>query len=192
MLVVGLGGNDGLRGLPPASTRDNLEKIVKAAQAEGAAVLLLGLRMPPNYGPEYTAEFERLYADVAEELDVPLVPFMLEGVAGDPSLNQGDGIHPTTEGQTIVAGTAASGHVNTWSNDGVYESIQEVETKGKNRFNSLEVVWRLEVASGSSVPLFLKAHHSRSRDGDDFDVSLDIEDRHSHVGSGPCELDRQE
>jgi acyl-CoA thioesterase-1 len=104
VLVVGLGGNDGLRGLPPASTRDNLERIVEAAQAQGALVLLLGLRMPPNYGPDYTAEFERLYADVADELDVPLVPFMLEGVAGDPGLNQGDGIHPTAKGQEIVAG----------------------------------------------------------------------------------------
>ena len=103
VLVVALGGNDGLRGLPPSSTRENLERIVENAQAEGVSVLLLGLRMPPNFGPDFTAEFERLYGEVADEHDVPLVPFMLEGVAGDPELNQGDGIHPTAEGQRRVA-----------------------------------------------------------------------------------------
>jgi len=104
VLVVALGGNDGLRGLPVPSTRKNLEAIVKAAQEQGVAVLLLGLKMPPNYGPEYTESFARMYGDVAAELAVPLVPFMLEGVAGDPDLNQGDGLHPTAEGQKIVAG----------------------------------------------------------------------------------------
>ncbi|HZL99659.1 MAG TPA: GDSL-type esterase/lipase family protein, partial [Planctomycetota bacterium] len=102
-LVVALGGNDGLRGLSPAGTRENLERIVETAKAQGVPVLLLGLRMPPNFGPDYTEEFEGLYARVAEELDVPLVPFMLEGVAGDPGLNQGDGIHPNAEGQARVA-----------------------------------------------------------------------------------------
>jgi acyl-CoA thioesterase I len=103
VLVVALGGNDGLRGLPPARTRENLTQIVTTAREQGVEVLLLGLRMPPNYGPDYTEEFERLYAEVAEALDVPLVPFMLEGVAGDPELNLPDGIHPTAEGQRIVA-----------------------------------------------------------------------------------------
>ena len=104
VLVVALGGNDGLRGLPVASTRKNLEAIVKAAQDKGVAVLLLGLKMPPNYGPEYTESFARMYGEVAGELDVALVPFMLEGVAGDPELMQGDGLHPTAKGQEKVAG----------------------------------------------------------------------------------------
>ena len=104
VLVVALGGNDGLRGLPTESIRKNLKAIVEAAREQGAQVLLLGLKMPPNYGPEYTESFERIYPDVADELDVPLVPFMLAGVAGDPELNQGDGIHPTADGQALVAG----------------------------------------------------------------------------------------
>ena len=104
VLVVALGGNDGLRGLPVASIRKSLETIVKAAQEDGVAVLLLGLKMPPNYGPEYTESFARMYGEVADELDVPLVPFMLQGVAGDPELMQGDGLHPTAEGQKLVAG----------------------------------------------------------------------------------------
>lgn len=103
VLVVALGGNDGLRGTPAAGIRENLRKIVTTAQAQDVAVLLLGLKMPPNYGPEYTAAFEQNYHDLAEELDVPLVPFMLEGVAGDPRFNQGDGIHPTAEGQRLIA-----------------------------------------------------------------------------------------
>jgi acyl-CoA thioesterase-1 len=103
VLVVALGGNDGLRGVPPATTRENLARIIQAAQAEGAEVLLLGLKMPPNYGPDFTEPFQRLYPELADELHVALVPFMLEGVAGHPELNQGDGIHPTGEGQRIVA-----------------------------------------------------------------------------------------
>ena len=104
VLVVALGGNDGLRGLPVASVRKNLEAIVKAAQDKDVAVLLLGLKMPPNYGPDYTESFARMYGEVADELDVPLVPFLLEGVAGDPELMQGDGLHPTAKGQEKVAG----------------------------------------------------------------------------------------
>ena len=103
VVVVALGGNDGLRGLPTTSTRENLARIIKAVQADGAKVLLLGLKMPPNYGPEFTEQFARLYPELADELDVALVPFMLEGVAGKPDLNQGDGIHPTAEGQRIIA-----------------------------------------------------------------------------------------
>jgi len=103
ILVVALGGNDGLRGVPPATTRENLARIIQAAQAEGAAILLLGLKMPPNYGPDFTEAFQRLYPELADELHVALVPFMLEGVAGHPDLNQGDGIHPTSEGQRIIA-----------------------------------------------------------------------------------------
>jgi acyl-CoA thioesterase-1 len=103
VLLVEFGGNDGLRGLPVAETRRNLERIVTRAREAGVAVLLLGMRMPPNLGPEYTRDFAALYADLAEELDVPLVPFLLDGVAGRPDLNLGDGIHPNREGQRVLA-----------------------------------------------------------------------------------------
>jgi acyl-CoA thioesterase-1 len=103
VLVVGLGGNDGLRGLDPKSSEQNLREIVQKAKNAGAKVLLLGMLIPPNYGPEYTSQFREIYPRLAKELDVPLVPFLLEGVGGDPRLNQSDGIHPTAEGQKIVA-----------------------------------------------------------------------------------------
>ena len=103
VLVVGLGGNDGLRGASVAASEQNLRDIVARAQAAGADVLLLGMLIPPNYGVEYTSAFRDLYPRVAKELAVPLVPFLLEGVGGDPRLNQGDGIHPTAEGHRILA-----------------------------------------------------------------------------------------
>lgn len=105
VVVVGLGGNDGLRGLAPEDTEKNLRLIVERAQDSGARVLLLGMLLPPNYGPRYTSDFAAIYPDVAEDLDVPLVPFLLEGVGGRPELNQGDGIHPNAEGQRKVAET---------------------------------------------------------------------------------------
>ena len=105
VLVVALGGNDGLRGLDPAASEENLRRIITRAQEEGARVLLVGMLIPPNYGPEYTRAFAGIYPRLAAEFDVPLVPFLLEGVAGDVSLNQADGIHPTAEGQALVAQT---------------------------------------------------------------------------------------
>jgi acyl-CoA thioesterase-1 len=102
VLVVGLGANDGMRALPVAETEKNLREIVRRAKAAGARVLLLGMRIPPNYGP-YADDFAALYPRLAKELDVPLVPFLLEGVGGVRDLNQADGIHPTAEGQEIVA-----------------------------------------------------------------------------------------
>jgi acyl-CoA thioesterase-1 len=102
---VGLGANDGLRGLSPQMTRDNLRAIVTRARASGARVLLLGMRIPSSYGPEYTREFGAVYPALAAELDVPLVPFLLEGVGGDPELNLPDGIHPTAEGHRRMAET---------------------------------------------------------------------------------------
>jgi acyl-CoA thioesterase-1 len=107
VVVVCLGGNDGLRGLPLEEIEGNLRKIVAHAKEAGARVLLLGLQIPPNYGPEYTKGFREVYPRVAKELDVSLVPFVLEGVGGVESLNQADGIHPTAEGQEKVAGTVA-------------------------------------------------------------------------------------
>ena len=103
VLVVGLGGNDGLRGTAVSASEQNLRDIVTRARDADTDVLLLGMLIPPNYGVEYTSAFRDLYPRVAEELDVPLVPFLLEGVGGDPTLNQGDGIHPTSEGHRILA-----------------------------------------------------------------------------------------
>lgn len=103
VVVVALGGNDGLRALPVDQAEKNLREIVRRSQAAGAHVLLLGMKMPPNYGPEYTQSFEGMYTSIAKDLNVPLVPFLLEGVGGDRSLNQADGIHPTAKGQEILA-----------------------------------------------------------------------------------------
>ena len=105
VVVVGLGGNDGLRGLDPAASEANLRGIVTKSREAGASVLLLGMLIPPNYGPEYVTRFREIYPKLSRELAVPLVPFLLEGVGGVPSLNQPDGIHPTAEGQRIVAKT---------------------------------------------------------------------------------------
>jgi len=103
VLVVGLGGNDGLRGLPLADTEKNLRDIIRRGQAAGVRVLLLGMQIPPNYGPDYVNGFKAMYPRLAKELNVPLVPFLLEGVGGVADLNQNDGIHPTAKGQEMVA-----------------------------------------------------------------------------------------
>jgi acyl-CoA thioesterase-1 len=104
VLVVGLGANDGLRAQPLAAIDSNLREIIRRAQAAGTRVLLLGMRIPPNYGP-YADQFAALYPKIARELNVPLVPFLLDKVGGIRSLNQADGIHPTAKGQEIVAKT---------------------------------------------------------------------------------------
>ncbi len=104
VLVVGLGANDGLRGLPLDETERNLRAIVERAKGAGAAVLLLGMRIPPSYGPDYTSGFADIYPRVARETGVPLVPFLLDGVGGHPELNLPDGIHPNAEGEKRVAG----------------------------------------------------------------------------------------
>jgi len=103
VLVVELGANDGLRGISPDRTRQNLESIVMAARQRGITVLLTGMEAPPNYGPAYTDQFRRTFRDVAAKEHVAFMPFFLEGVAGIPSLNQPDGVHPTPEGARIVA-----------------------------------------------------------------------------------------
>jgi acyl-CoA thioesterase I len=103
VVVVALGGNDGLRALPVEQAEKNLREIVRRSQAAGARVLLLGMKMPPNYGPDYTSRFEAMYRDIAKDMNVPLLPFLLEGVGGIRNLNQPDGIHPTAEGQEILA-----------------------------------------------------------------------------------------
>jgi acyl-CoA thioesterase-1 len=103
IVVVGLGGNDALRGQDLASSEQNLREIVTKSRGAGAEVVLLGMLIPPNYGPEYTAKFKEIYPRVAKEMNVALVPFLLEGVGGDAKLNQPDGIHPTAEGHERVA-----------------------------------------------------------------------------------------
>ena len=101
LVVVAL-GNDGLRGLPVSEVEGNLRQIIRRTQAAGAGVLLLGMRLPPNYGP-YADQFTAVYPKLARELAVPLVPFLLKDVGGIRTLNQADGIHPTAQGQEIVA-----------------------------------------------------------------------------------------
>lgn len=103
VVIVALGANDGLRGLPVDALAANLEAIVTRVRAAGARVLLAGMRLPPNYGAEYTGAFAAVFPAVARRTGVPLMPFLLEGVAGDARLNQPDGIHPTAEGQRIIA-----------------------------------------------------------------------------------------
>jgi acyl-CoA thioesterase-1 len=103
VVVVGLGANDGLRALPVEQTEKNLREIVRRSKAVGAEVLLLGMMMPPNYGPDYTAQFAEMYPRIAKEFDIPLVPFLLEGVGGVREFNLEDGIHPNAKGQEIVA-----------------------------------------------------------------------------------------
>ena len=103
VLVVALGANDGLRGLPTDAMQRNLARIIERAQATGAAVLLAGMEAPPNFGQTYTAAFRRVYVDLAHDYRVALLPFLLEGVAGVDGLNQADGLHPTAEGDRVVA-----------------------------------------------------------------------------------------
>lgn len=105
ILILELGANDGLRGLAVAQMKKNLAGIIEAAQAKGAAVLLAGMEAPPNFGPEYTVSFRQVYRDLAKEYKVTFLPFLLDKVAGNPSLNQADGIHPNIEGTVIVADT---------------------------------------------------------------------------------------
>lgn len=105
VLVVALGGNDGLRGLPVPELKRNLDEIITRSQSKGIAVVLAGMEAPPNFGSVYTAEFRAVYRDLARLRRVPLVPFLLDGVAGNPALNIRDGIHPNPKGARIVETT---------------------------------------------------------------------------------------
>lgn len=102
VVIVELGGNDGLRGLPPEQAKRNLATIVTQTKRAGARVLLLGVQLPPNYGTRYNERFQRIYREVAAEQKVPLVPFVLEGIAANPKLMQADGIHPNVEAQAPI------------------------------------------------------------------------------------------
>jgi acyl-CoA thioesterase-1 len=105
VLVVALGANDGLRGLPVPEMKQNLAQIIETAQSKQVVVLLAGMEAPPNYGREYSVSFRQAYQDLAKQYHVRFVPFLLDKVAGQPSLNQADGIHPNIRGATIVADT---------------------------------------------------------------------------------------
>ncbi len=100
VVILELGGNDGLRGQSPVQLKQNLAEMTEKAQAAGAKVLILGMLMPPNLGRRYTEAFAKVFPEVASEHNVPLVPFLLEGIAGVPSMMQADGIHPTAEAQS--------------------------------------------------------------------------------------------
>jgi acyl-CoA thioesterase-1 len=103
VLIVALGGNDGLRGLPVEELRRNLSAIIERAQSRKISVILAGMEAPPNFGRDYTVDFSGVYAELAKKYDVALVPFLLDGVAGIELMNQRDGIHPTAEGARRVA-----------------------------------------------------------------------------------------
>lgn len=102
-VVVALGGNDMLRGIPPAETERNLDAILSRTRAAGAAPVLLGMRAAPNLGADYARAFEAIYPRLARKHACPLLPFYIEPVAGKPALNQADGIHPTPEGHRLIA-----------------------------------------------------------------------------------------
>jgi acyl-CoA thioesterase-1 len=103
LLILALGANDGLRGLPPGQMKSNLQTIIHRARQRGIPVLLVGMEAPPNFGEQYAAAFRQVFQDLARENKVTFVPFLLEGVAGVPALNQGDGVHPTSAGAARIA-----------------------------------------------------------------------------------------
>jgi acyl-CoA thioesterase I len=107
IFVLALGANDGLRGIDPAVSRENLEKIVDRVRAKNpkAKIVLAGMQMPPAMGREFSQKFERVFSEVAEKTDATLVPFLLEGVGGHVDLNQPDRIHPTAKGHVLIAET---------------------------------------------------------------------------------------
>ena len=105
IVVLELGANDALRGLPLDNTRSNLDEMLRAMQASGARVLLVGIQIPPNYGPRYTTEFTAIFPGLAKQYHVPLVPFLLQDVALNPARMQEDGLHPNATGEPIVLET---------------------------------------------------------------------------------------
>jgi acyl-CoA thioesterase-1 len=102
IMILALGGNDGLRGQPVTEMKANLAGMIELAQGRGVKVVLAGMEAPPNLGPEYTREFRAAYRDLARQYRTPLIPFLLEGVGGRPDLNQPDGIHPNVEGEKLL------------------------------------------------------------------------------------------
>jgi acyl-CoA thioesterase-1 len=109
VLIVELGANDGLRGVKVSATEQNLREILTRTQAAGPKILLLGVRIPPSMGPDYSEAFAGIYTRLAQELEVELVPFFMQGVAGVPALNLPDELHPTAEGHELIASNVAAG-----------------------------------------------------------------------------------
>jgi acyl-CoA thioesterase-1 len=105
IVLLELGGNDGLRGLPLSLMKDNLERIIQIIQSQHIKILLIGIRLPPNYGKFYIQQFHQTYVDLAHKYDLPFVPFLLEGVATTPELMQDDGIHPKASAQKQILDT---------------------------------------------------------------------------------------
>jgi len=105
IIIIALGGNDGLRGLSVAHMKKNLSKAIELAQSEKIQVLLSGMQIPLNYGTRYTESFQKVFHELAELYKLPIIPFLLKDVGGIPSLNQPDGIHPNPEGHQIIAAT---------------------------------------------------------------------------------------
>jgi acyl-CoA thioesterase-1 len=106
LVILELGGNDGLRGIPVERMKVNFEKIIQASADSGAAIVMLGIRIPPNYGPRYSTAFENVYRELAVEYSVPWIEFFMEGVALNEELMQEDGIHPTAEAQVVLLDNA--------------------------------------------------------------------------------------
>ena len=106
LVVIELGGNDGLRALPVSNMQQNLSAMVALAQDAGADVILLGMRIPPNYGPRYSKAFENAFVEVAEQHEIALLPFLLEGVGGVEGMMQNDGVHPTAAAQALLLDNA--------------------------------------------------------------------------------------
>ena len=102
LVILAFGANDALRGIDPATVRDNLDKMIQKIEANGAKVLLVGMLAPPNWGAEYESAFDRIFPDLAKVHDVQLYPFFLEGVAMKPELNQPDGLHPNERGVAVL------------------------------------------------------------------------------------------
>jgi acyl-CoA thioesterase-1 len=106
VLILELGGNDGLRGFPPEVMKENLRTIIRTAEESGTSVVLLGIRIPPNYGQRYTQAFEGVYRELADELDIRWIEFFMDGVALNDELMQDDGIHPNAEAQPLLLDNA--------------------------------------------------------------------------------------
>src|SRR5579862_6662799 len=105
IVILEFGGNDGLRGQPVSATRDNLAAMIESLQKAGSTVVLAGITLPRNYGPDYIKQFDAVFIDLANKYKLSRIPFLLEGVGGNPTFTQPDGLHPTAEGSAIVART---------------------------------------------------------------------------------------
>jgi len=106
LVILELGGNDGMRGFPTEVIKENIRTIIESSRNHGAAAVILGIRIPTNYGPRYSRAFEGIYSELAEELDVPWIEFFMEGIALNDELMQEDGIHPTAEAQPMLLDNA--------------------------------------------------------------------------------------